>query len=667
MRFPRKTKIGNWVKYLLTFSALSLIMSLGFALAAGSADWLTLLLLASACCSLFIGALVELRSRFIHLFPKLSPLDTVSLMGPQSTVGSRITRERDWVREVLRKVDIQGSVRSIRRAANPHRVQEWATKRHLVQLAVEAGTCRGLLSADELVQIVPGMIEDDPLTAFWLIDEAAALDILPLTARRKLSIELRARGYLDRSLKVLQSITLATHTVRDLRALNSRLSELTILRGEYVVKLGPGEGVVEPLQQHVLHIVGKAFPKTESGYTLRTHYTARALRDLGFQVSVVSQLGETPEPGRFNSETLDGVTYYTLAGSPRLNRSHCDWLDQNIEAVRDLVERIRPALLHAHSDFYNAVTAQAVGDHFGIPVIYENRGFWEESWLSRTSQRYGIKDWSDVEQRWGLPDAYTLRRDREIEVRRRSTHVVTLAEVMKDHIAGYGYPNSQVSVVPNAVSVEDFPVLDSDFAGLRARYKIPSNSITVGYISSVVEYEGIGTLLEAFHVLRERTAEDVRLVIVGDGPHLSDLKELNAELGSSGVTFVGRVPHDEILQYYGLIDIFVVPRRPSRVCELVTPLKPFEAFSTGRTVVMSDVGALKEIAQDSQAAALFRAGDEHSLSDLLVELIENENHRASLARAGAAWVRSERTWASNATRYSAIYGTFGVIPAAPMS
>ncbi|GAA2177714.1 hypothetical protein GCM10009784_29280 [Arthrobacter parietis] len=433
-----------------------------------------------------------------------------------------------------------------------------------------------------------------------------------------------------------------------------------------MTKLRPNEGKLDPLSGRVLHIVGKAFPKTESGYTLRTHYTARALQDVGFEVSVVSQVGENPERDQLRSETLENVTYYTLVGSSRSNRSYHDWLDENIEQVREVVVRARPALLHAHSDFFNAITAQAVGNHFGIPVIYESRGFWEESWLSRISERYGIEDWTEIERQWGLPDAYTLRRAREIEARRRSAHVITLAHVMKGHIAQFGYPSSHISIVPNAVSTESFPVLSDGIEELRRVFKIPGQSITIGYISSVVEYEGIDTLIRAFYDLKERTFEEVRLVVVGDGPHLPVIKALNAQLGNGGVVFTGRVPHEEILRYYGLIDIFVVPRRPSPVCDLVTPLKPFEAFSTGRAVVMSDVGALKEIAQDSGAAALFTAGDKDSLSDVLLGLIENEDQRAVLRRAGAEWVRAERTWASNAKRYSAVYSSFGVLPITSM-
>src|SRR6185295_13791323 len=143
------------------------------------------------------------------------------------------------------------------------------------------------------------------------------------------------------------------------------------------------------------------------------------------------------------------------------------------------------------------------------------------------------------------------------------------------------------------------------------------------------------------------------------GPERERLMRQASALGVSDVYFTGRVPHEVVLDYYSLIDIFVVPRRPVEVCHLVTPLKPFEAFSTGRTVVLSNVRALARIAEQSQAAELFEAGDARSLARVLTALLQNPARRAELARAGAEWVRAERTWATNAETYRRLYDNIG--------
>ena len=40
-------------------------------------------------------------------------------------------------------------------------------------------------------------------------------------------------------------------------------------------------------------------------------------------------------------------------------------------------------MLHAASNYANARLAIALRERYGLPVVYEVRGFWEDTWLSR--------------------------------------------------------------------------------------------------------------------------------------------------------------------------------------------------------------------------------------------------------------------------------------------
>src|SRR5699024_6805608 len=101
------------------------------------------------------------------------------------------------------------------------------------------------------------------------------------------------------------------------------------------------------------------------------------------------------------------------------------------------------------------------------------------------------------------------------------------------------------------------------------------------------------------------------------------------------------------------------PRRKSSVADLVTPLKPFEAFATGRAVVLYDVEALKEIAEDSGAAEVFRAGLSRDLGWKLVGLLKDPQRRRVLGVGGARWVGGRRTWERNVGEYYRVYKSLG--------
>jgi len=237
--------------------------------------------------------------------------------------------------------------------------------------------------------------------------------------------------------------------------------------------------------------------------------------------------------------------------------------------------------------------------------------------------------------------------------------------VMAERIVAGGVDPARITVIPNAVDGDVFPV-QTRSRRLASRLGITDDTIVIGYISSIVEYEGIDVLIDAYAAMSAGTSTPVALLIVGDGPERERLMRQAADLGVANATFTGHVPHDTIQDYYSLIDIFVVPRRPVEVCHLVTPLKPFEAFATGRTVVLSDVRALAAIAKESQAAELFTAGSAESLARTLTTLLHDEPRRKQLAAAGADWVRDQHTWAANAVAYRRLYADLGVAMPAPL-
>ncbi|WP_431812888.1 heparinase II/III domain-containing protein [Kocuria sp. cx-455] len=514
---------------------------------------------------------------------------------------------------------------------------------------------RAILGGLDVADVIPHIKDPLYLHDLWIArgDRVS----LNLSDRRKLAKDLYRRGYLARSYEVIEGIAVTTQREKDKLTSLVRASELAMMRGDVDLAVPIPESYTA-VTGRILHVVGKAIPETQTGYTLRTHYLAQAQTSKGYDVHVMRQAGGTPEPLDQNEVVLDDVAYHLPEGPARGSVAWDKWLQFNAMELFDLVERVRPSLLHCHSDFINQLIAKPVAEAFNIPLVYESRGFWEESWLSRVETQVGRSLDRDY-KRYGLPEAYTLRREREDQARRSSDHVTTLAEVMKQHIVDRGEDPDRISVTPNGVQPEDFPIVDPDLQ-LKADLGIPLEARVIGYITSVVEYEGIDTLITAFSRMKQ-LGEDAWLLLVGDGPVRRSLQQLAKSLGiSDRVVFTGRVPHEKILGYYSLIDLFVVPRKNRAVCRLVTPLKPFEALCSGRTVVVSNVDALQEIADQSQAAATFEAGDAESLTTVLRRLLANPSRRQEFSERGSTWAREQRSWAAIAARYDVPYEKLGV-------
>jgi glycosyltransferase involved in cell wall biosynthesis len=115
------------------------------------------------------------------------------------------------------------------------------------------------------------------------------------------------------------------------------------------------------------------------------------------------------------------------------------------------------------------------------------------------------------------------------------------------------------------------------------------------------------------------------------------------------------VPHDKIRDYYSLIDVFVCPRRPLRITELVTPLKPLEAMAMEKAILASDVGGHKELIEDGKTGVLFAAHSADDMIDRASQLAREPELRHRLGQAGRRYVIQERAWSELVQRYLPIY------------
>jgi glycosyltransferase involved in cell wall biosynthesis len=400
----------------------------------------------------------------------------------------------------------------------------------------------------------------------------------------------------------------------------------------------------------VLHLVTDALPATSAGYTIRTHEIALAQREAGLDPHVATRAGYPVTQGRIDGRrlvVLDGVPYHRLL--PWRMPGRADALaDRGIELADGLTRQLRPAVLHAASNFANARLALALRERYGLPVVYEVRGFWEDTWLSR---------YPDAAER-AKSELYQRNRDLETQCMLAADLVVTLGEAMRDEIVARGVPAGKIEIVPNAVSAEFLKPLP-DATTLREELGIKPDEPVAGEVTSLVPHEGIGTLLEATAILRARGVP-ARALIVGDGPERAALQRQAARAGlAEAAVFTGRVPAAKVRQFHALLDVFVVPRTPDRVCQLVTPLKPVEAMASGLCVVTSEVKALTEIVKHEVTGMQTVPQDPVSLADCLERLLYSPDIRRKLGDNAREWAARDRTWTHNAARYRDAYARLG--------
>ncbi|PJI94263.1 glycosyltransferase [Luteimicrobium subarcticum] len=395
----------------------------------------------------------------------------------------------------------------------------------------------------------------------------------------------------------------------------------------------------EPEPRKAAYLLHNSLPFDSGGYATRSHGILSALTAEGWDMDVLNRPGYPWDRPRSlargggvvePSQRIDGVRYSRLSTGPAgLDDGVTQYVERYADAVvaRNATERY--GVIHAASFFRNGLGGIRAARRLGIPSVYEVRGTHD---LSNSS-----KDLAWLETDRGRL-YHTLEGTACIEADR----VFVITRAVRDVMIDRGVAAEKIRVLPNGVDSSRFGSLPRD-ADLARELGVEGYPV-IGYVGSMVFYEGLELLVEAAQQLHARGVK-FKMLLVGDGDVAPGLREQVVERGLSDVViFTGRVPHHDVERYYSLIDVAPFPRTSSPVTEAVSPLKPFEALAMQRAVVVSSVGALTEIITDGENGLVFRKDDVGSLVEQLERLVLDESFRLALAERGREWVVRERDW-----------------------
>ncbi|MDR6227026.1 glycosyltransferase [Desmospora profundinema] len=400
-----------------------------------------------------------------------------------------------------------------------------------------------------------------------------------------------------------------------------------------------------PVSGRVLHVLNNTLPYTSNGYAIRSQAILRFQKERGFRPVVATRLGfpegKSHETGVLR-EAVDGLLAYRLVDADhrlRFTPIHT-YLKRYAEALERVVEEVRPEAIHAASNFFNGYPAAVAARSHGIPFIYEVRGFWE---MTRAAAVEGYDGSAK----------YESHRRMEREVIHAADQVVVIGETLKEYLMDEGVSADKITVVPNGVDTRQFEPLPPDLE-LAAQWGLEGKRV-IGFIGSITPYEGLDDLIQAFARLSDER-DDLRLLIVGGGRELPRLKEWASRLQvRDRVIFTGRVAHSEVPRYYSLVDLCPFPRMGASVCELIPPLKPLEAMALAKTVLVSDLPALREMVRDGETGIVFRSGDVDALTDALAQALHAPGEAGRMGRHAREWVLQNRDWRDVVIRYRQVY------------
>jgi glycosyltransferase involved in cell wall biosynthesis len=146
-------------------------------------------------------------------------------------------------------------------------------------------------------------------------------------------------------------------------------------------------------------------------------------------------------------------------------------------------------------------------------------------------------------------------------------------------------------------------------------------------VGRVVREKGMDYLLQAFASLKQKA----KIVIIGDGPSLNELKSLAQRLGIlPNVSFPGWLPTHELKSYYRKCSMVVVPSTWPEPFGMVG----IEAMSYGKPVLAFDVGGISEWLKHEETGFLVKPKDTVALAERMSFLLERPGLARSIGNKG---------------------------------
>jgi glycosyltransferase involved in cell wall biosynthesis len=297
--------------------------------------------------------------------------------------------------------------------------------------------------------------------------------------------------------------------------------------------------------------------------------------------------------------------------------------------IKKLVEKIDPDIIHHFAKHGLSIESLRKKGVINIPTV-------NSTIVSRTEQTgyslFGLllrgKLYSFVSI---LEERYSLKNADEV-----ITTSTALAEIISKECR---IPIDEINVIPRGVDADKFESQPWD--------KVKRNLIF--FAGRLEKEKGVRYIIKAMkYVLKE--IPDAKLVIAGDGPRRGEFEDLAQVIAPENIQFLGRIHHEEMSEWYGKCNIFVMHSR----------FEPFgavtvEAMASARPVVASRTGGSIDIVKNNETGILVEFGDVKGIADAIIKILKDEKLAKSMGEKGRRRIEENYSWEREADRIEEIY------------
>lgn len=206
-------------------------------------------------------------------------------------------------------------------------------------------------------------------------------------------------------------------------------------------------------------------------------------------------------------------------------------------------------VIHSHTEFGIGIFARILSKKFKIPLVHTYHTLYEDYTHYITHNHFDKLSKKIVKD---LTKVYCVKTAKET--------IVPTDKIYKLFKEKYMITKN-ISVIPSGIDIERFfeeNVEKSKVEQIKEKYGITPKDFTIIFVGRLAPEKNIEFLLNAQQKLVEKKINNIKLLIVGDGPDKENYINISRKLNIfDKVIFTGKIPQEEIQYYYQCADAFV--------------------------------------------------------------------------------------------------------------
>lgn len=170
---------------------------------------------------------------------------------------------------------------------------------------------------------------------------------------------------------------------------------------------------------------------------------------------------------------------------------------------------------------------------------------------------------------------------------------MTINEELRDYAVGMGAEAFKTTVLRAGIDLKRFS-LKKRGDEIRRLFGIERRDIVLLFMGWLYTFSGLREVALELNKTKNRYP-NLKLLVVGDGDLLPDLKSIKSECGLEQLILAGRQPYDRIPDFISASDICLLPAQDNAIMQNIVPIKMYEYMACAKPVISTRLrGIIKE-------------------------------------------------------------------------